>query len=141
MEGIMRDIEVSWVELAGVKKAGAGKSAVAAADPDEILLLGGVYGGREWSMRPEAMAMAIDRGLYAFHVVCFEEVLPVVLVRNAAGKVCGLGTPKDVGPLKLLLTLPGRDSGKSEGSAITVTKTRTVNKNLKKSVVTKKNLK
>ena len=137
----MKDIEVSWVELAGVKKTGAGKGAVVATDPDEIVLLGGVYGGREWSMRPEAMAMAIDRGLYAFHVVCFEEVLPVVLVRNAAGKVCGLGTPKDVGPLKLLLTLPGRPDGKGEGSTVTVTKTRNLNKNVKKSVVTKKNVK
>jgi len=136
----MKDIEVSWVELAGVKKTGAGKSAVVS-DPDEIMLLGGVYGGREWSMRPEAMAMAIDRGLYAFHVVCFEEVLPVVLVRNAAGKVCGLGTPKDVGPLKLLLTLPGKPDGKGEGSTVTVTKTRSLNKNVKKSVVTKKNVK
>ena len=137
----MRDIEVSWVELAGAKKAGAGKSAVIATDPDEIVLLGGVCGGREWSMRPEAMAMAIDRGLYAFHVVCFEEVLPVVLVKNAAGKVCGLGTPKDVGPLKLLLTLPGKPDGKGEGSTVTVTKTRSLNKNVKKSVATKKNLK
>ncbi|MBO7447158.1 hypothetical protein J6U78_02410 [bacterium] len=127
----MKDIEVSWVELAGPK----------AKDPDQLMLLGGTYGGRAWSMRPEAMAMAIDRGLYAFHAVCFEEVLPVVLVRNTAGKVCGIGTPKDVGPLKLLLTLPGKPDGKGEGSTVTVTKTRTVNKNLKKSVATKKNAK
>ena len=140
----MKDIEVSWVELAGAKKvsgAAAKSGSAANVDPDEILLLGGVYGGREWSMRPEAMAMAIDRGLYAFHAVCFEEVLPVVLVRNAADKVCGIGTPKDVGPLKLLLTLPGRDSGRADGSTITVTKTRNVSKNVKKSVVTKKNAK
>jgi len=127
----MRDIEVSFVELAGAK----------AKDPDEIVLLGGVYGGREWSMRPEAMAVAIDRGLYAFHAVCFEEVLPIVLVRNGAGKVCGLGTPKDVGPLRLLLTLPGRASGKSDGSTVTVTKTRNLNKNVKKTVATKRNVK
>ena len=127
----MRNIEVSWVELAGPK----------AKDPDEIVLLGGTYGGRGWSMRPEAMAMAIDRGLYSFYAVVFEEVLPVVLVRNAAGKVCGIGTSKDVGPLRLLLTLPGRDSGKVEGSTVTVTKTRNLNRNAKKSVATKKSVK
>ena len=124
----MRNIEVSWVELAGPK----------AKDPDEIVLLGGTYGGRGWSMRPEAMAMAIDRGLYAFHAVIFEEVLPVVLVRNAAGKVCGIGTPRDVGPLKLLLTLAR--SGPEKGGAdktVTVTKTRNVGARAKKTVAVK----
>ena len=123
----MRNIEVSWVELAGPK----------AKDPDEIVLLGGTYGGRGWSMRPEAMAMAIDRGLYSFYAVVFEEVLPVVLVRNAVGKVCGIGTSKDVGPLRLLLTLPGRDSGKVEGSTVTVTKTRNIGAKAKKTVAVK----
>ena len=89
-------------------------------------------------MRPEAMAMAIDRGLYAFHAVIFEEVLPVVLVRNAAGKVCGIGTPRDVGPLKLLLTLAR--SGSEKGGAdktVTVTKTRNVGARAKKTVAVK----
>ena len=124
----MRDIEVSWVELAGPK----------AKDPDAIVLLGGTYGGRGWSMRPEAMAMAIDRGLYAFHAVIFEEVLPVVLVRNASGKVCGIGTPKDVGPLKLLLTLArsGNEKSSSEKS-VTVTKTRNIGAKAKKTVAVK----
>ena len=124
----MRDIEVSWVELAGPK----------AKDPDAIVLLGGVYGGRGWSMRPEAMAMAIDRGLYAFHAVIFEEVLPVVLVRNAAGKVSGIGTPRDVGPLKLLLTLArsGNEKSSSEKS-VTVTKTRNISAKAKKTVAVK----
>lgn len=124
----MRDIEVSWVELAGPK----------AKDPDAIVLLGGTYGGRGWSMRPEAMAMAIDRGLYAFHAVIFEEVLPVVLVRNAAGKVCGIGTPKDVGPLRLLLTLArsGNEKSSSEKS-VTVTKTRNIGAKAKKTVAVK----
>ena len=124
----MRDIEVSWVELAGPK----------AKDPDAIVLLGGTYGGRGWSMRPEAMAMAIDRGLYAFHAVIFEEVLPVVLVRNASGKVCGIGTPRDVGPLKLLLTLAR--SGPEKGGAdktVTVTKTRNIGARAKKTVAVK----
>lgn len=127
----MRDIEVSWVELAGPK----------AKDPDQLMLLGGTYGGREWSMRPEAMAMAIDRGLYAFHAVVFEEVLPVVLIKNAAGKVCGLGTPKDVGPLKLLLTLPGRSSSKGDEKTVTVTKARNLGAGAKKTVATKKTVK
>ena len=124
----MRNIEVSWVELAGPK----------AKDPDAIVLLGGTYGGRGWSMRPEAMAMAIDRGLYAFHAVIFEEVLPVVLVRNAAGKVCGIGTPKDVGPLRLLLTLArsGNEKSSSEKS-VTVTKTRNIGAKAKKTVAVK----
>lgn len=124
----MRDIEVSWVELAGPK----------AKDPDAIVLLGGTYGGRGWSMRPEAMAMAIDRGLYAFHAVIFEEVLPVVLVRNAAGKVSGIGTPRDVGPLKLLLTLArsGNEKSSSEKS-VTVTKTRNIGAKAKKTVAVK----
>lgn len=124
----MRDIEVSWVELAGPK----------AKDPDAIVLLGGTYGGRGWSMRPEAMAMAIDRGLYAFHAVIFEEVLPVVLVRNASGKVCGIGTPRDVGPLKLLLTLArsGNEKSSSEKS-VTVTKTRNIGAKAKKTVAVK----
>lgn len=86
---------MSWVELAGPK----------AKDPDWIVLLGGTYGERVWGMRPEAVAVAIDRGLYSFYAVVFEEALPVVLVRNTARKVCGIGTSKDVGPLKLLLTL------------------------------------
>lgn len=123
----MRDIEVSWVELAGPK----------AKDPDEIVLLGGTYGGRGWSMRPEAMAMAIDRGLYAFHAVIFEEVLPVVLVRNAAGKVCGIGTPRDVGPLKLLLTLARSGPEKGNEKSVTVTKTRNVGARAKKTVAVK----
>lgn len=124
----MRDIEVSWVELAGPK----------AKDPDEIVLLGGTYGGRGWSMRPEAMAMAIDRGLYAFHAVIFEEVLPVVLVRNAAGKVCGIGTSRDVGPLKLLLTLARQGVEKSSSDkTVTVTKTRNVGAKAKKTVAVK----
>lgn len=124
----MRDIEVSWVELAGPK----------AKNPDEIVLLGGVYGGRGWSMRPEAMAMAIDRGLYAFHAVIFEEVLPVVLVRNAAGKVCGIGTPRDMGPLKLLLTLArqGAEKGGAD-KTVTVTKTRNMSAKAKKTVAVK----
>ena len=124
----MRDIEVSWVELAGPK----------AKDPDAIVLLGGTYGGCGWSMRPEAMAMAIDRGLYAFHAVIFEEVLPVVLVRNSAGKVCGIGTPRDVGPLKLLLTLArsGNEKSSSEKS-VTVTKTRNIGAKAKKTVAVK----
>ena len=124
----MRNIEVSWVELAGPKVK----------DPDEIVLLGGTYGGRGWSMRPEAMAMAIDRGLYSFYAVVFEEVLPVVLVRNAAGKVCGLGTSKDVGPLRLLLTLAR--SGSEKGGAdktVTVTKTRNIGARAKKTVAVK----
>ena len=124
----MRNIEVSWVELAGPK----------AKDPDEIVLLGGTYGGRVWSMRPEAMAMAIDRGLYAFHAVIFEEVLPVVLVRNASGKVCGIGTPRDVGPLKLLLTLARSGPEKSSGDkTVTVTKTRNLSAKAKKTVAVK----
>ena len=82
--------------------------------------------------------MAIDRGLYAFHVVVFEEVLPVVLIRNAAGKVCGLGTPKDIGPLKLLLTLPGRSFSKGDEKTVTVTKTRNTASKAKKTVATKK---
>ena len=124
----MRNIEVSWVELAGPK----------AKDPDEIVLMGGVYGGRGWSMRPEAMAMAIDRGLYAFHAVIFEEVLPVVLVRNAAGKVCGIGTPRDVGPLKLLLTLASSGNEKSSSEkSVTVTKTRNIGAKAKKTVAVK----
>lgn len=124
----MRDIEVSWVELAGPK----------AKDPDEIVLLGGTYGGRGWSMRPEAMAMAIDRGLYSFYAVVFEEVLPVVLVRNAAGKVCGIGTSKDVGPLKLLLTLSRSGNEKSgDGKSVTVTKTRNIGARAKKTVAVK----
>jgi hypothetical protein len=124
----MRDIEVSWVELAGPK----------AKDPDEIVLLGGTYGGRGWSMRPEAMAMAIDRGLYSFYAVVFEEVLPVVLVRNAAGKVCGIGTSKDVGPLRLLLTLARSGNEKSgDGKSVTVTKTRNISARAKKQVVVK----
>lgn len=124
----MRNIEVSWVELAGPK----------AKDPDEIVLLGGTYGGRGWSMRPEAMAMAIDRGLYSFYAVVFEEVLPVVLVRNAAGKVCGIGTSKDVGPLKLLLTLARPGAEKSgDGKTVTVTKTRNIGAKAKKQVVVK----
>lgn len=124
----MRDIEVSWVELAGPK----------AKDPDEIVLLGGTYGGRGWSMRPEAMAMAIDRGLYSFYTVVFEEVLPVVLVRNAAGKVCGIGTSKDVGPLRLLLTLARSGNEKSgEGKSVTVTKTRNIGAKAKKTVAVK----
>ena len=123
----MRDIEVSWVELAGPK----------AKDPDEIVLLGGTYGGRGWSMRPEAMAMAIDRGLYAFHAVIFEEVLPVVLVRNAAGKVCGIGTSKDVGPLKLLLTLARSGPEKGNEKSVTVTKTRNIGARAKKTVAVK----
>ena len=124
----MRDIEVSWVELAGPK----------AKDPDEIVLLGGTYGGRGWSMRPEAMAMAIDRGLYSFYAVVFEEVLPVVLVRNAAGKVCGIGTSKDVGPLRLLLTLARSGNEKSgDGKSVTVTKTRNIGARAKKTVAVK----
>ena len=124
----MRDIEVSWVELAGPK----------AKDPDAIVLLGGTYGGRAWSMRPEAMAMAIDRGLYAFHAVIFEEVLPVVLVRNTAGKVCGIGTPRDVGPLRLLLTLARQGVEKSSSDkTVTVTKTRNVGARAKKTVAVK----
>lgn len=124
----MRNIEVSWVELAGPK----------AKDPDEIVLLGGTYGGRGWSMRPEAMAMAIDRGLYGFYAVVFEEVLPVVLVRNAAGKVCGIGTSKDVGPLRLLLTLARSGNEKSgEGKSVTVTKTRNLSAKAKKTVAVK----
>ena len=124
----MRDIEVSWVELAGPK----------AKDPDEIVLLGGTYGGRGWSMRPEAMAMAIDRGLYSFYAVVFEEVLPVVLVRNAAGKVCGIGTSKDVGPLKLLLTLSRSGNEKSgDGKSVTATKTRNIGARAKKTVAVK----
>ena len=123
----MRDIEVSWVELAGPK----------AKDPDAIVLLGGTYGGRGWSMRPEAMAMAIDRGLYAFHAVIFEEVLPVVLVRNAAGKVCGIGTPRDVGPLKLLLTLARSGPEKGNEKSVTVTKTRNLSAKAKKTVAVK----
>lgn len=123
----MRDIEVSWVDLAGPK----------AKDPDAIILLGGVYGGRGWSMRPEAMAMAIDRGLYAFHAVIFEEVLPVVLVRNAAGKVCGIGTSKDVGPLKLLLTLARSGPEKGNEKSVTVTKTRNIGARAKKTVAVK----
>ena len=125
----MRDIEVSWVELAGPK----------AKDPDEIVLLGGTYGGRVWSMRPEAVAMAIDRGLYSFYAVVFEEVLPVVLVRNAAGKVCGIGTPKDVGPLRLLLTLNRAVAAEKggEGKSVTVTKTRNLSGKSKKQVVVK----
>ena len=109
-----------------------------AKDPDAIVLLGGTYGGRGWSMRPEAMAMAIDRGLYAFHAVIFEEVLPVVLVRNASGKVCGIGTPRDVGPLKLLLTLArsGNEKSSSEKS-VTVTKTRNIGAKAKKTVAVK----
>ena len=89
-------------------------------------------------MRPEAMAMAIDRGLYAFHAVIFEEVLPVVLVRNASGKVCGIGTPRDVGPLKLLLTLArsGNEKSSSEKS-VTVTKTRNIGAKAKKTVAVK----
>ena len=124
----MRNIEVSWVELAGPK----------AKDPDAIVLLGGTYGGRGWSMRPEAMAMAIDRGLYAFHAVIFEEVLPVVLVRNAAGTVSGIGTPRDVGPLRLLLTLArsGNEKSSSEKS-VTVTKTRNIGAKAKKTVAVK----
>ena len=123
----MRDIEVSWVELAGPK----------AKDPDAIVLLGGTYGGRGWSMRPEAMAMAIDRGLYAFHAVIFEEVLPVILVRNASGKVSGIGTPKDVGPLKLLLTLARSGPEKGNEKSVTVTKTRNVGARAKKTVAVK----
>ena len=124
----MRDIEVSWVELAGPK----------AKDPDAIVLLGGTYGGRAWSMRPEAMAMAIDRGLYAFHAVIFEEVLPVGLVRNTAGKVCGIGTPRDVGPLRLLLTLARQGVEKSSSDkTVTVTKTRNVGARAKKTVAVK----
>ena len=123
----MRNIEVSWVELAGPK----------AKDPDEIVLLGGTYGGRGWSMRPEAMAMAIDRGLYAFHAVIFEEVLPVVLVRNTAGKVCGIGTGKDVGPLKLLLTLARSGPEKGNEKSVTVTKTRNIGAKAKKTVAVK----
>ena len=124
----MRNIEVSWVELAGPK----------AKDPDEIVLLGGTYGGRGWSMRPEAMAMAIDRGLYAFHAVIFEEVLPVVLVRNASGKVCGIGTPRDVGPLRLLLTLARSGPEKSSADkTVTVTKTRNIGARAKKTVAVK----
>ena len=89
-------------------------------------------------MRPEAMAMAIDRGLYAFHAVIFEEVLPVVLVRNAAGKVSGIGTPRDVGPLRLLLTLArsGNEKSSSEKS-VTVTKTRNIGAKAKKTVAVK----
>ena len=123
----MRDIEVSWVELAGPK----------AKDPDASVLLGGTYGGRGWSMRPEAMAMAIDRGLYAFHAVIFEEVLPVVLVRNAAGKVCGIGTPRDVGPLRLLLTLARSGPEKGNEKSVTVTKTRNIGARAKKTVAVK----
>lgn len=124
----MRNIEVSWVELAGPK----------AKDPDEIVLLGGTYGGRGWSMRPEAMAMAIDRGLYSFYAVVFEEVLPVVLVRNAVGKVSGIGTSKDVGPLRLLLTLARSGNEKSgEGKSVTVTKTRNIGARAKKTVAVK----
>jgi hypothetical protein len=124
----MRNIEVSWVELAGPK----------AKDPDEIVLLGGTYGGRGWSMRPEAMAMAIDRGLYSFYAVVFEEVLPVVLVRNAVGKVCGIGTSKDVGPLKLLLTLARSGPEKSSADkSVTVTKTRNIGARAKKTVAVK----
>lgn len=124
----MRNIEVSWVELAGPK----------AKDPDEIVLLGGTYGGRGWSMRPEAMAMAIDRGLYSFYAVVFEEVLPVVLVRNSAGKVCGIGTSKDVGPLRLLLTLARSGNEKSgDGKSVTVTKTRNIGAKAKKTVAVK----
>ena len=124
----MRDIEVSWVELAGPK----------AKDPDAIVLLGGTYGGRAWSMRTEAMAMSIDKELYAFHAVIFEEVLPVVLVRNASGKVSGIGTPRDVGPLKLLLTL-ARSAGEKGGAdkTVTVTKTRNVGARAKKTVAVK----
>lgn len=124
----MRDIEISFVEKAGPK----------AKDPDAIVSLGGVYAGRPWSMRPEALAMAIDRGLYAFHAVIFEEVLPVVLVRNAAGKIAGLGTPKDIGPLKLLLTLPGPEAlPRGPERTVTVTSTRSLGENTKKQTVRK----
>lgn len=97
----MKNIKISWIQKDDNDNF------------DTIVLFGGEYKGEGWEMTPEAMAMAIHKGLYSFYVKIFQEEIPVILIKNEDGNVIGLGTPKDEGPLQFLRMLPDRKAAKA----------------------------
>ena len=113
----MRDVEISFLKRAGAK----------APNPNEIVAFGGVFAGREWQMTPGAIISAITHGVYAFHIIVFDEVVSLCVKKNGT-----LGTPKDIDQLNLLETLPDGNQEKPNPETVTVTTTKNVANGVKK---------